>query len=114
MTPPLHLPQKETQRSRLHPAEPSARGRAEVLSRGCSLLVCHQTCLCVWVATPPHSRQASHVEDSSLLREDSSFALFRRTKAGQDSGAAVQSPSTQMFCDKGAGCLRHGGKNVPT
>lgn len=84
------------------------------LSRGCSWLVCHQTCLCVWVATPPHSRQVSHAEDSSLLGKDSSFALFHRTKAGQDSGAAVQSLSTQMFCDKGAGCLRHGGKNVPT
>lgn len=42
MTLPLHFPQKETQRSPLHPVEQSAHGRAEVLSRGCSLLVCHQ------------------------------------------------------------------------
>lgn len=42
MTPALHLPQKETQRRRLHPAEQPAHGRAEVLCRGCSLLACHQ------------------------------------------------------------------------
>lgn len=43
MTLPLHhFPQKETQLSNLHPVQKPVHGRAEVFSRVCLLLMCHQ------------------------------------------------------------------------